>query len=236
MPQFYDPSLMVDLQHEQRDPPPPPPGKTKSRYEVAKGRVVVRDPKTITTIGLHQTAVDFSANARQIKASGGDSKLALARRALKVPCHTMAFTEGFFVVPNPLLWYTYTGNGMNRFAYQCEIDGKYPGDLSRPKQTTWDGEPMELTKATLDAARAAVGYMFEEGRKLGSPLEWYMAHRQFTAKTSDPGQQIWQEVGIDFCEKVLGLKPKLDYCEADKHGNQGQPIPSCWDPRSNHPY
>lgn len=235
MSQFYDPRYRVDVIPEQTNPPRRTPGRGP-RYLIRKGRVVERDPRSIIGIGLHQTAVDFTATKAKIAAAGGDFRLALARRALNVPTHALAFTEGFFATPIPLLWYAYHGHGMNPYTLACEIDGKYAGDTRDPEGTTWKGPPMLWTAQTRDTARNAVGYLYEEGRRLGMPLEFYFAHRQFTSKSSDPGEQIWVEVGIDFCERELKLKPRIDHHETDRNGNRGSPIPSVWDPRSDHPY
>lgn len=233
----YDPSKRVDIISKTPNPPPKHPTRGQ-RYLLSGGKVFVRKAKDINAIGLHQTAVDFAASRQQIAAEHGDAKMALAMRAEahEIPAHAVAFTEGFFVTAVPLLWYAYCGNGMNAYALQVEIDGLYCGNTRDRIGSTWGGKPMTLTETTIETARNAVGYLYDEGRALGCPLEYYLAHRQFTLKNSDPGQEIWEAVGVDFCEKVLGLKPKLDYCEKDKKGKPGKPIPRDWDPRSTHPY
>lgn len=235
MPQHYDPSKRYDLSHELKNPP----RSEKRGFLTARGRdgkMLLRDPKKIVSIGLHQTAADYTAVKYQIQAAGGDFKLALARRCIEIPAHAFALTEGFFVTALPLLSWAYCGNGLNDHALQVEIDGKYCGTTKDRIKSTWGGPPMDLTQVTIETARNAVGYLYEEGRKLGCPLEFYEGHRQYTAKPSDPGEELWVSVGIDFCEKVLKLKPRLDYCEKDKDGKQGKPIPKDWDPRSSHSY
>lgn len=235
--QHYDPTKRIDLIPQTPNPPPRHPTRGQ-RYPLVGGKVQVRKAEDIWAIGLHQTAVDFAASAQQIRAEHGDARMALAMRAEahEIPAHVVSFTEGFFVTAIPLLWYAYCGNGMNAYALQVEIDGKYCGRTADRLGSTWGGSPMTLTKQTIETARNAVGYLYEEGRKLGCPLTHYLAHRQFTAKTSDPGEELWVSVGIDFCEKELGLKPKLEYWEKDKKGKKGAPIPHDWDPRSSAKY
>ncbi len=239
MPQYYDPSLRYDLGHELSNPPRKisGEGKGKRMTEVGRdGKMLVRDPKKVVSIGLHQTAADFTVVKYQIQAAGGDTKLALARRCINVPAHAFALTEGFFVTGIPLLGHAFCGHGLNGHALQVEIDGKYCGITADREGSTWGGKPMVVTPLLIETARNAVGYLYEEGRKLGCPLEYYEAHRQYTAKPSDPGEELWVGVGIDFCEKVLKLKPRLDHCEKDRSGLQGKPIPKNWDPRSPHKY
>lgn len=239
MTQYYDPSKRYDIGHELANPARKISGDDKGKLMVEcspSGKTLMRDPKKIISLGLHQTAADFTVVKYQIQAAGGDTKLALARRCINVPAHAFALTEGFFVTGLPLLAHAFCGHGLNGHALQVEIDGKYCGTTKDRDGSTWGGKPMTVTPLLIETARNAVGYLYEEGKKLGCPLEFYEAHRQYTAKPSDPGEELWVAVGIDFCEKVLGLKPRLDYFEKDRNGKKGQPIPHDWDPRSTHKY
>lgn len=235
MPTHYDPALRYDLSHELKNPPRKPNGKRMT--EVGRdGKTLMRDPKKIISLGLHQTAADFTVVKYQIQAAGGDWKLALARRCINVPAHAFALTEGFFVTGLPLLAHAYCGHGLNDHALQVEIDGKYCGRTADREGSTWGGKPMAVTPLLLETARNAVGFLYEEGMRLGCDLQYYEGHRQYTNKPSDPGEELWVGVGIDFCEKELGLKPRLDYFETDRKGLKGRPICRDWDPRSPHKY
>lgn len=239
MPQHYNPALRYDVGHLLANPARKIDGANKGKLMVERGRdgkTLMRDPKKIVSIGLHQTAADYTVVKYQIQAAGGDAKLALARRCISVPAHAFALTEGYFVTGLPLLAHAWCGHGLNDHALQVEIDGKYCGRTADREGSTWGGKPMVVTPKLIETARNAAGFLYEEGRKLGCPLEFYEAHRQYTNKPSDPGEELWVAVGIDYCEKVLGLKPRLDYCEKDRNGLQGKPIPRDWDPRSTHKY
>src|SRR5690606_11252294 len=152
---------MIDLRAERVASAP--------KIKMTGKRPVVRDPSTVTGICLHQTAVEYGVSAAQLRAAGGDRRLALARRALNVACHAMAFRDGFFVVSTPLPWYVNHGNGLNATRLGLEIDGRYPGRPDDPRTTprredlesTWGGEPSEITPALIAAARSALRWLVE---------------------------------------------------------------------------
>ena len=214
-----------------------PNGKRKAR--MVGGKVVKRDPATVTHICLHQTAVEFGASDRQVRLSDGDRELALARRFLDVACHAAACRSGFFVKTHPLEDLLNHANGFNDYSVGLEIDGRYPGLEDDPTtaaredlRTTWGGKPSKLTDQTVEAAREAVRYFVVEGRKLGMPMTHIVAHRQSSpSRRSDPGQGIWQSVVVDFACPELGLTVDLDKTLSGRDG-AGLPIPKQWDSRS----
>lgn len=217
-----------DLRHEQDHVYPG--GKNK----VARkgGRVVVRPPEQVEGIVIHQTAVNFSVSRRQVNASGGDENLALARRALDVACHAMAFRKGFFVAAHDLRTYVHHGNRFNAKSLGLEIDGRYPGLMDDPStvaredlKTTWKGDPTELTDLTVKAACAALAFLVLEGRKQGMPIKYIWAHRQSSInRRSDPGEEIWKRVVLEYAVPELGLETMPEF------GARGRPIPKKWDP------
>lgn len=224
---------LLDLRSEQTNPFP---AKTKSdgtkvsTSKISGGKTVVRDPKTITGITIHQTACVFGpANDRQ-KAY---------RRALGVPAHVVAFRDGTFVVPANPLWYLYHGNSLNASTYGLECEGQYPGlldDPTTPKRedeaTTWGGTATPLDDLAIETFRAALKWIVEEGRNLGSPLKYILAHRQSNGqKPSDPGAGIWKHVVMEYAVPVLGLEPQIS-----KTWGDGRMIPTQWDPRSKAKY
>lgn len=189
-----------------------------------KGKPVIREPSQVTGITIHQTAAPYGVAPYQVKAAGGDPKLALARRALRVACHTMAFRDGFFVAANPLRWYVYHGNAFNSFELGLEIDGRYPGMVGG---RTWNRKkPTPVTQKVIRAACAAIEWMVIEGRKEGMPIEYIHAHRQSSAtRRDDPGEELWKRVVLDFCVPELGLKT-----EPARVLKNGRTIPPEWDP------
>jgi hypothetical protein len=198
--------------------------------KVVGGKTVVRDPKSITGIVVHQTACVFGPSSDRQRAY---------RRALGIPAHVTAFRDGTFVAAADPRWFLYTSNGFNAFSYGIELEGQYPGLLDDPttpkredEESTWGGVPTPLTDRAIETFRAAVKWMVEEGRRLGSPLQYVWAHRQSNGqKRSDPGAGIWKHVVLDYAVPVLGLQTQNDRTVED-----GKPIPTGWDSRSSARY
>lgn len=234
MPTYYDTKYLLDLRGKQTNPPPMigQDGKPKQRYAttVKNGKrvVVERDPKTITGITFHQTAVNFSVTDKMLKAANGDRTLAEAMRLMNIPAHAVAGDQGKFIVHIPLTWYAYHGHGLNPFTLGLEMEALLPGLKGGD---TWNKKPATpVTPLFIETCRNATGYLYEEGRKLGMPIEYAYAHRQSTAKPSDPGQELWEAVVIDFAVKELKMKVKYDFTMTDKQGRKGKTIPVEWDP------
>lgn len=215
----------LDLRAEQSNPFP---GKKKSdgtvinTSKVVKGKTLVRDPKTITGIVVHQTACVFGPAANRQKAY---------RRALGIPAHVVGFRDGTFVVPADPLWYLYTSNGFNAFSYGVELEGKYAGIAGDPK-TVWGGGETPLDDLAVETFRAAVKWIVDEGRRLGSPLQYVWSHRQSNGqKPSDPGEEIWKRVVLEYAVPVLGLEP-----QNTRTLDSGKEIPTQWDSRATAKY
>ena len=208
---------VIDLKHR------PFSERIARKYKRRYGEPIVRDVSDVTGITIHQTAVKYSIRDYQIQAAGGDEKMAFAYRALKVACHVMAFHDGFVVWTNPLDWYVHHGNGFNSYELGLEIDGNYPGLVGGQ---TWNKRtPTKTTDASIRAACAALELMVREGRKMGMPIEYIHAHRQSSAtRRSDPGEELWNEVVLEFAVPVLGLKT-----DPSKVLRDGRPIPKSWD-------
>ena len=217
----------IDLCAEQKNPPPTKlvQGKPTNIVKLAAKKVVERDPRIVTGIGIHQTACVFGPSGDIDRRN---------RRALNVPCHALAFRDGTFVTAFPMNWYVYHGNALNEFTYGLECEGQYPGlpdDPTTPKredeQTTWGGDPTPLDDLAIETFRAALKHLYEEGLKLGSPLQYVWAHRQANGvKVSDPGYGIWKHVVLDYAVAKLGLKT-----QPEKFWRDGKPVPPQWDPK-----
>lgn len=223
----------IDLCGLQKNPPlqkVDSAGKKTNIVQLKGGKVVVRDPKTVTGIGIHQTACVFGPENDRQKAY---------TRSLKVPCHALSFRDGTFVTAFPLSWYVYHGNELNSFSLGLEIEGHYsgkPDDPTTPKRedidSTWGGNPTPFNSLAIDTARAALKHLVEEGRKLGMPIEFIWAHRQSNGiKPSDPGHEIWKHVVLEYGCTQLGLRTQ---CE--KTWRDGKAIPGVWDPSSTAKY
>lgn len=216
------------------------------KVRVRGGGPVWRDPKTVDSIVLHQTAVVYQLPAKKslrdaaIKAAGGDPELALAKRASKVACHAMAFRGGFYVAATPLRWYVNHGNGLNARSLGFETDGLYSGldddPSTTPKRedldTTWGRrEPSILTAQIVETAIAGLTWLVTAARAEGMPIRYLFAHRQSSPnRRPDPGEGPWREIGIE-AAKRLGLEVLPDLVVTG-----GRPLPRSWDPRATAGY
>lgn len=186
-------------------------------------RTVVRDPKSIVGICLHQTACVFGPL---------DKPEVRYRRALRVPAHVVAFRDGVYAQSAPLLWYLYHGNDFNDRTLGLECEGHYPGLLDDPttprredEETTWGDNATPLTPEALATFRMALTHLVVQGRALGCPIEVIWAHRQSSSsRRSDPGQELWSEVAEWGCRE-LGLRAQY----ADRF-RDGYRIPRAWAP------
>jgi len=208
--------IKYDLRDEQTNPP-----KTSiPKHRIVDGRVSLRLIKSITSVVLHQTATPFSISERAIQEAAGDKQLALARRALGVACHAMAFRDGFFALPCPLTWYVYHGNGFNATSLGIEIEGRYAGDLERKS------DEQEVTDLVVECANAALKYLVDEARLLGAPLKYIYAHRQSSeTRRGDPGAELWRRVAVEYATPVLGLERRPELVMGG-----GRQLPKSWDP------
>ena len=197
---------------------------TDKAEKLYKGKVVVRDPKTIDSICLHQTAVTFGVTASMVKAAGGDPALAQFMRAKRVNAHVTAFDEGAFVLAYPLRNFVYHGNGANTRSIGLEIEGRFNGQPG--------GEYSEPTDLVIEAACAAVEQIISEATKEGILLRHIIAHRQYSSsRQGDPGWRLWQKVAVEFAEKKCGLMPIPMLAEGG-----GRAIPKIWDGRQTAKY
>lgn len=204
---------LYDLRDEQADPHP--------KSKLARGRTVRRAASAIDSIVLHQTAVRFSA-ADEHK---------LARRALRVACHVMAFYDGFVAWPADLRLYIHHASRANSRSIGVEVDGNYPGLIGGP--STNDHPVTPVTDKVIHAARMGVKLAVEEGRRLGCPIRRIFAHRQFDSwRRADPGQELYQRVVLDYAVPVLELEH--DPTESFPHPKgilrHGKPVPPAWHP------
>lgn len=211
----------------------PPSAKGKNKMRTRGGQPLERAPSAVTGIVIHQTAVEYGASTRMIKAAGGDEQLAIARRAKDIAAHAVSF-DGYYVQSYPLSYYIYHGNGLNRKTLGLEIDGLYPGLMDDPNtieredlNTIWGSNTATAFSIRREkAAKAALRYLVEEGRRLGMPIKYIYAHRQSSStRRSDPGEEIWRKVVLDYAVPVLGLETQPQYTTGT-----GKSIPRDWDP------
>ncbi len=203
------------------------------------GRTVKRDPRTVDSVVVHQTAIEYGLSKRQIDAAAGDRDLALAYRGLNAACHAIAFRSGVYVATHPLVHYVNHGHGFNAHSLGLEIEGRYPGLMDDPStapredlRTTWRGNPSEMTDLVIETACEALRYLVEEGRASGMPIRRVYAHRQSKGnRVSDPGQEIWERVVLGFAVPELGLETMPRVISRD-----GNPVPKEWDPAGFGPY
>lgn len=208
-----------DLRDEQENPP-----KNYKKFKLHDGKVVRRGVKTISGITIHQTGVEYGVADYQVIAAKGNKDLALARRSLGVACHMMAFRNGIVATPNPFDWYVFHGNKFNATDLGLEIDGNYPGLIGGQ---TWNKKkPSKVTDKIVLAACNALELMVWEAKSVGMPIRYIHAHRQSSnRRRSDPGEEIWKKVVLDFAVPYLKLETQPALTLAG-----GSPIPKEWDP------
>jgi len=216
---------IYDLRALQADPPP----KTKQ----VRGKVVRRNPRTITGIVLHQTAVEFGVSRAQLKRADGDRELARAHRGLNVACHAMAFRGGFVAITNHPSIYVWQANKLNATTVGIEVEGLYPGLESSVKATTWSGRsPTAREEQTLNAAKVAVRELLRVCTDVGCNIDRIYAHRQSSGtRRNDPGEWLWKEVVLGYATTELGLRVENDFTI-----DNGRPIPAQWDACAKAPY
>ena len=221
------PTTVLDWRDRQLNPPSLVRGKRK--HEVVNGKVRVRRAKDIDGIVLHQTACTFGPS---------DDAERRNERAFGVACHALAFRDGTVVLPNPLRWMVWHGNGFNERSLGVEVEGLLPGLMDDPKtapredyQSTWNGKPDDVTYRLVRTAREAVRQLVELGREEGMPIQYIWAHRQSSGtRRSDPGEELWRKVVLQYAVQVLGLKTEPALLLPSKSSGKGRPIPKAWDP------
>jgi hypothetical protein len=214
------------------------PKSSLSKFRIRNGEVTQRTPSSVTGIVLHQTAINYGVTKRQVEEANGDKQLAIARRAKRIACHACSF-DGFYAKAYPLDWYVHQANALNSYTLGLEIEGRYPGLMDDPNtfaredlKTLWKGEPTEFTDSRMWAARSALLYLVEEGRSLGMSIKYLYAHRQAKSnRRSDPGEEIWRKVAIEYGVKILGLETRPLFTIST-----GRAIPTNWDSRGGGPY
>lgn len=219
---------IVDIRHLMPDPPPLINGKRK--WRVRNGTVVRRRPKNIDKIVFHQTAARFGVSKRQLREADGDKRVALAKRGQSISTPiTVFYNDGdpFVAYCYDLDWYSYHGNDFNSTGVGFEIDGDFPGLMNDPNTAYRKKDnPDVLSYLHKCAACRAVRLIVDDGRKMGMPLKYVVAHRQSSpTRRSDPGEQIWKEVVLDYAVRELGLETVPDLIQ-----KKGYSIPKQWDP------
>jgi hypothetical protein len=210
---------VIDLSAQQPNPPPDAirvDRKTGARKVIPRalakrGRVVVRDPATITGITLHQTACYFGPG----KLRAGETRAdAIHRRALGVHAHLTAFgSTGEAVLAYPREWYVYHGHAFCAADIGHEHEGLFTaeGDLLNA--------PLDYSlERMVTAGREAIVAACEA---LPS-LRYIHLHRQTSTKVACPGRFITREIGM-WAAKRCGL-----HFEPARTERNGTPIPASW--------
>jgi hypothetical protein len=204
------------------------------KVKIHGGAAVVRDPGDVDAVTLHQMACVFGLTQRQIRASGGDSDLALARRGLRIACHMAAFRRGIYVATAPLRWHVQHGNGLNPTSLGFELEGLYSGLEDDPETyprredlQTAAGTPCLLDGLTIETARAALRWLVETARAEGMPIRYLDAHRQSSpTRRADPGQAVYCAI-VPWAVRELRLETRPERVWQAKRG-PGRPIPAAW--------
>lgn len=198
------------------------------------GASLRRDPATITTVVLHQTATELPPSDGLVERYGAG--LGAAMRAARTAYHVLGGPFGICVA-KPLDVYANHGGRLNRLSLGYAVVGRFPGLMDDPATapredlaTLWgwrENPATELTAERLHIAREGLALLVEEGRRQEMPLDTVLAHRQGSSnRRADPGEELWQLLVVDFAVPVLGLRVAPSYAVAC-----GRAIPVAWDPR-----
>lgn len=218
---------ITDLRAQQRS--------TAGIHELQRDKAVVRDPKDVIGITLHQTACVFGVSEAQAKRAGGDVIAARRARALNVRCHALAFrdTAVGVVLPNPLLWLVQHGNGLSPTTLgleaECHVEG-VDGDLK-----TFPGKDLTkraaVTDQLIETTREAFRILVELAAKEGAVIRFVYAHRQSSpTRRADPCERLWKACVLEYAVPRLGLQTAPDDVWKTRTGGFGRPIPEAWDP------
>ena len=174
-----------------------------------RGAVIVRKPETIDAVVLHQSACIFGPVADDAKRKA---------RALGIPYHALAFTDGVTVLGHSPLLYTYHANSLNKRSLGFAVEGHFPAFIGQEKSIH-----SPYTEAQADGARRGLKRLVEDARSLGCPIRYVLAHRQSSSKRAgDPGE-YWFKLLSRFAKDELGLETLPMFKVGD-----GQDIPPKW--------
>lgn len=217
---------VLDWRKLQSNPPPLVRGKRK--HKVVNGRVLERDMSKVDGIVLHQTACTFGPV---------DNALKRHQRAFGVACHALAFRDMTVVLPNPLPWLVWHGNGFNDRSLGIEAEGRLAGRSDDPTtapqedlESTWGGPPDDVTEQLAAATRRAIRELCERTyAEHGVTLKYIWAHRQSSGdRRSDPGEELWKRAVLEYAVPVLGLRCEPSLALPSKSSGRGRPIPKQW--------
>jgi len=166
-------------------------------------------------ITLHQTACLFAEDPNRYRGIRAHWGITLAGKAVLI--HN----------PNTLVSH---GNSFNNHDVGLEITGFFEGVQGDPK-TLWrpKSDPkrqgMRVSLDQVEGALLAIEWTIAEVAKHGGKIEFIHAHRQSSKmRTSDPGSEIWQRVG-------LVAKARWDLKDGGPtYAAGGFVIPKEWDP------
>ncbi len=209
---------MIDLSHLQPDPPPPTVRIRKRdgarilvpKARVIGGKVVVRDPKSITGITLHQTACYFGPGKVRARESRIDK---IHARALRVHAHVTCFSTGEAVLGFPRLWHVFHGHDFCDEDVGHEHEGLFDEDGN-----VFDAPPGYELERVIVAGRMAI----EADLEALPNIRYVHLHRQTTNKPACPGRVITREVGLWACRK-FGLM-----FEPERVHRDGSRVPMDW--------
>lgn len=195
-------------------------------FGVSKGRVkfwigVAHKLPPELLLAYHVTDLNDPA---QLKAFG--QRIALHERMCKIPYHVAGLLNGDVVHINPLLWYTYHGNGANKRSLGVAADGHYPGLLSGRK-----AKHNDLDEFMIMTVRHAATVAMTKAQAAGIKIRYADAHRVYSGgRVGDPGEELWQHVVL-WAVKEFGLAIRYDR----KRGS-GRPVPINWDADAHYNY
>lgn len=222
------------------------------------GQPVIRDPRDVTGLCLHQTACRLNGGARRLRLAKKmridvvtpwlsptyEELASLIRAQEKVKAHAVAMRSGHGVLKAPPLVYVQGANGLNATVVNLEIEGNYAGIEDDPStapnealRSTWGGNPDVYTEETMLAAEETAKALVEAAREEGCHLTTLWAHRQSSPmRKADPGQSVWQHMA-EWSQDVLKLRvAENSFLRYTGGPGFGLPIPHEWGSKNGTKY
>ena len=166
----------------------------------------------ITTIMLHQTGVWMTDTPDRFDTVNAHVGILKDHETPIVQIHDLRA-------------YCYHGNEANSFSIGIEINGSFPGLITKYNSGSHssDGPSASQVRDT----RRALQWIMDEVAANGGEIKHIIPHRVSNdTKASDPGEVTWRAIGL-WAQTNLGLTDMgPGYCVGD-----GTPICKEWDPR-----
>lgn len=145
----------------------------------------------------------------------------------RVNAHCGVTRNGTVILMHDFQWEIWHGNGLSKQTIGIETAGNFYG-VPGVKGTWWSpgGGPHQLNEKQQHAFEVLFHILHEAFDEGGGNWKKVYAHRQSSSsREGDPGQEIWQKVGMVWQTALGADDGGPNYCVGS-----GNPIPKEWNP------